>query len=233
MSTEDLPDTFPRSLPRIQEGPTQFDEQVLDLLGMDRLKCEDLILRTAWRYTENEHDALDLTQSVWEKLLNYSFEERKGPGWVHRVVRNAFYSGKRKPVSRSEGVGASGDLSETLEFTDPATLVNIASTAPDDKRAILEAIDSIVAEHIAHQTDPERIQVIDLLFDLDRGRFRSRRNIEKLTGIDESKVQRIIGPIKAEVLTILTSLREELRALQSGLTDLANDPPEPDSARTA
>lgn len=51
MSTDDSPEKFPRFLPRVQDGPARFDEQVEKLLGKSRGHYENLVIRVAWRLT--------------------------------------------------------------------------------------------------------------------------------------------------------------------------------------
>ena len=239
MSTEE-PDPFPMFLPRVQDGPAQFDDQVERVLGMSREDCDMVVTRVAWRLTGNEHDARDLSQKTWEKILSYLFEEPKGRGWLVRIITNQFLDDKRK---RTDSVAPTHDLTESLEFTNyeeqVLALVTVGKNSPHDTRRVLEAVERLVAEYAAHVQDPEHKLIADHLFNFGEGRFNSHAAIAAVTKLSKSKVQRTIPRMMVELRVILAPVRDELESLRLGLPFVQNDQPEPepdtddDAARTA
>lgn len=102
------------------------------------------VYRLAYRLTGNPHDAADLTQDVFVRVLRYlpTFRATNGTmaGWIHRITTNLFLDRvRRERRIRFEAFGdGAGELLASHEPT-PAQVLSMR-TFDDDVRAALDEL---------------------------------------------------------------------------------------------
>lgn len=142
---------------------------------------QDSIFSMACSFTRNSHQAEDLAQEAWIKILRGLPKFRHDSlfsTWVYRVTMNTFLNANRAAMREQEVVG--GDLVEgKLAEADGSVRLETALDVQEAVRVLSEEFRSVVVlRYIADLSYKEIAQVLDL--PLGTVQSRLKRALEKL-----------------------------------------------------
>ena len=160
-------------LKRAQEGDSLAIERLIELY-------QDTIFSMALSFTRNPHQAEDLAQEAWIKILRGlpSFrQESKFSTWMYRVTMNTFLNANRA-VKREQEIMGTLETSEV----EPEHVGVRVETALDVQEAVRElSIDFrsvVLLRYVADLSYKEIASVLDL--PLGTVQSRLKRGLEKL-----------------------------------------------------
>ena len=180
----------------IIEKVRQGDNQAYEIL-VERYQSK--IYNLALRMCGNEDDAFDLAQDAfvraWKSLGSFQFESAFST-WLFRLTSNLcldFLRAKKRRAAVSLTMSGEEDEEAQLDVPDPAMTPEEAVMAAEDRRILMEAINSLSADY-------RQIITLRAINDLSYAQIAQVLNIQE--GTVKSRLSRARTELKNKLLQI-------------------------------
>ena len=180
----------------IIEKVRQGDNQAFELL-VERYQTK--VYNLALRMCGNEDDAFDLAQDAfvraWKALGSFQFESAFST-WLFRLTSNLcldYLRAKKRRAAVSLTMSGEEDEEAQLDVPDPSMTPEEAVLASEDKRILMEAINSL-------STDYRQIITLRAINDLSYAQIAQVLNIQE--GTVKSRLSRARTELKNKLLQI-------------------------------